>query len=225
MRSIRWRRLANPWWMLTGAIAGGLSWAVGLPVPASIGIGVIIWLTAIVVVGYVFGGLSGGVAGEAPTDADGGAGCGQRAQDAYAAFTGIADEVRSGPEVPVVERMLWRFSDTVEAIVWLEEHIALLARYKDRLAARPDQKAEYRRIVRILGEVEHRMHAGTRDLEQKVAHFAKEAESLTGSGSRNGLNAVARRLENVGYGVAIAERMTAEALDIGEPPDHFRRRR
>ncbi|MFC3994996.1 hypothetical protein ACFOVU_03665 [Nocardiopsis sediminis] len=76
MKGLAWRRFADPWWLLAGAIAGGLAWAVGLPLPASAGIGLIIWLTAIVVVGYVFGELRSAPApgdGDAPAPEDGSA--------------------------------------------------------------------------------------------------------------------------------------------------------
>ena len=48
------RKFANPWCLLCGAVAGGLAWAVTLPVWAAFVIAVIIWLTAVLVFGFLF---------------------------------------------------------------------------------------------------------------------------------------------------------------------------
>ncbi|MFC4562131.1 hypothetical protein ACFO4E_09710 [Nocardiopsis mangrovi] len=250
MKGFAWRRLADPWWLLAGAIAGGLSWAIGLPPPASIGIGLIIWLTAIVVVGYVFGDLRSGAApaagtAGAPTAAvpengpvegnAGGAGASAapsaanvystRARAACAAFEVTAEGLRGGPAGALAERMLWRFRDTVDAVVWLEENTLLLAGYRDELGALPGQAARHRRVASLVGEAERRTAAGTEDLEDITPVFAGLTGAM-GDGAADSeldtLGGLARRLEGVGYGVAIAEQMVAEALGIGAPPEHFR---
>ncbi|WP_157515473.1 hypothetical protein [Nocardiopsis trehalosi] len=188
---------------MAGATAGGLAWAVGLPVPASTGIGVAVWLAAILVVGHLFGGLAGPASGPE----DGAAPYAARAAAARDAFAAAAAALRGGPGGPVADHMAAGVAATAAAVARLE-------------AARPRLAALGAPAAAATAEVGHRIQAGTRDLEEAAAALPAAV------GGPDALLALARRIDAVGYGVAIAERVAAEALHPGGPaappgPDEY----
>jgi hypothetical protein len=177
---------------MAGATAGGLAWAVGLPVPASTGIGVAVWLAAILVVGHLFGGLAGPASGP---------------EDGAAPYAARAAALRGGPGGPVADHMAAGVAATAAAVARLE-------------AARPRLAALGAPAAAATAEVGHRIQAGTRDLEEAAAALPAAV------GGPDALLALARRIDAVGYGVAIAERVAAEALHPGGPaappgPDEY----
>ncbi|TDQ48001.1 hypothetical protein [Actinorugispora endophytica] len=196
------RRFANPWWLMAGAAAGGLAWAVGLPVWAAAVIGVIIWLTTILVFGFLF-------ASPDPLVPVPDTGCAERARSAAAAFRELAAPLSAEPPV---DRMLWRVDEIAASISHLSRRSDELASLSHTLSGDP-REHEYAQYVQgRYDEVRHRTQAATSDLENTVARFEGILSARHLSAGGGALDELAAALETIGYGVDIGERIVDDVL-------------
>jgi len=216
------RKFANPWWLLCGAVAGGLAWAVTLPVWAAAVIGVIIWLTAVLVFGFLFPSsapTAPGPPSAAPEPvADPDAECARRARAAAASFAEAAAPLAHGPLGERVSRMLWRVEEIAASIAHLAGRTHELAALAGALAQDPYQRERAHRVAARLAEVRHRMHAATGDLAAAVRRLREAVPSPQAVPDTAALDRLAAELEDVGYGVDIGENMVAEFLGPEPPP-------
>lgn len=215
------RRLTNPWWFLSGAIAGGFAWAVGLPVWASALIGVIIWLTTILVFGFLFASPParhprahpGPGTGADDPDAEYAA----RARDAAAAFERTTATLSPGPLTEPLPRMLWRVNEIAASIEHLARRSTELAHLSHTLGGTPHEHEYARYVQERHNEVRHRMHAATGDLEAMVPRFTGILSTRHLSSGNDALTGLAGELESIGYGVDIGERIADEILGPEAP--------
>ncbi|GAA3992318.1 hypothetical protein FOF52_12440 [Thermobifida alba] len=212
------RRFANPWWLLCGAVAGGLAWAVTLPVWAAAVIGVIIWLTAVLVFGFLF--PSPAPAPEPPASpaaADPDAECARRAHAAAASFAELAAPLADGPLGERVRQMVWRTAEIAASIDHLARRAHALAALAHAPTPDPYSRDRARYVEGRHAEVRRRMHAATGDLEAAVPRLLQAAPSPAAPDAA-ALERLAADLENIGYGVDIGEGIVDEILGPEPPP-------
>ena len=209
------RKFANPWCLLCGAVAGGLAWAVTLPVWAAFVIAVIIWLTAVLVFGFLFPTAPS----ETELPADPGAFdacCARRAHAAAASLQDVAAPFLEGPLGDRVSRIVWRAGEIAASIDHLVRRSQELSALVHNLAQHPHSRGRARYVESRHAEIRRRMYAATRDLEAAVPRFLATA-SPGAAPDVAALDRLATDLENIGYGVDIGESMVTEILGP-EPP-------
>ncbi|GLU50356.1 hypothetical protein [Nocardiopsis ansamitocini] len=215
------QKFTHPWRLLSGAIAGGLAWAIGLPVYAAVVIGVIVWLTAVVVFGYLFsqpgdiaaGQSPHGLAQAAPAHPD--AACATRAHEAAVAFEELAAPLFTGPLSETAHRMVWRVNEIADSIEHLVERSAEIAHRVSSLVAHPGGYEQSQYLQGRHGEVRHRMYAATDDLEAATGRFRALLSTRPDPGA---VEHLAGELESIGYGVDIGEQIADGVLGTGETP-------
>lgn len=191
------RKFANPWCLLCGAVAGGLAWAVTLPVWAAFVIAVIIWLTAVLVFGFLFP--------TAPSETE-----------LPASLQDVAAPFLEGPLGDRVSRIVWRAGEIAASIDHLVRRSQELSALVHNLAQHPHSRGRARYVESRHAEIRRRMYAATRDLEAAVPRFLATA-SPGAAPDVAALDRLATDLENIGYGVDIGESMVTEILGP-EPP-------
>ncbi|GAB3208673.1 hypothetical protein GCM10027294_20090 [Marinactinospora endophytica] len=200
-RALLQRRLADPRGLLTGAIAGGLAWAVGVPLLASVAVAAIVWLTWVLVLGYLFP--------EEPPNRGAAVPAGPEADAVHRARRVAGEVARSarraeaaGPDVPAA------FASVVAAVERLAATSHLVGLRLDAADHPPHHRFRHE-------EVRHRLAATVLGLERLLA-LLSEAD---GEHGRSTVEAVMAELGELGHGVAATDQIAAGILRE-LPPEH-----